>query len=1003
MAERGAGLPKTFLDPNTAFGAPTVSFGGFNASSSWFGPLNPLNPIAPKEVTGRQFDLQPGYNIISKPRQQEQISFAYLRNLADGYDVLRTIIETRKDQVDRMNWSVRAKKGKKVSDARLQAVTTFFMRTDGEHTFNQWLRMILEDLFVIDAPTIWKQRTRGGDLYALRPLDGGSIKRVIDDWGRTPMPYTDENGVLVIPPAFQQVFKGYPAVDYTVNDLVYAPRNIRTNRVYGYSPVEQILMTVNIALRRQLGQLEYYTAGNIPEALIGVPDTWTPDQIKQFQDYWDIYFTGDAAARRKAKFVPGGVAKTFIQTKEPELKNVFDEWLVKVCCYAFSVSSQAFSSQVNRATANAQKEQAEEEGLSPILQWVKHLIDPIINIDLKEPDIEFIWNEDIQIAPVDEANILKTYTGAALLTINEARDRLGMDPSNVPEADELGFATATGFVYLDETKKPEPLEPSLGNGPVKTTPKVKKAPAEVTKLDELFDLVKEHVGHDVDDQPRDNKGRFASSGGPSAREQRKAAKPRKDDGIARDEHGRFVPGKITKEGAKKIARKVGAKVALASVLAATGAAVVHFTRNSEIGSTIGDAVSEAASKLTKTLLVSSAETMLATALRAAGSDADFAKKAASVVRKTIMGVLDALAEKTSTDTELGISDEDMDEVMRIARTILPNFSEQVCDALIANLESHGTDMSSMTDQIESDRQEFVDAVSELGKSASPFDLQKGLVKQPLLKYNRPATKKATKAAFDTIYNAFQAAKKSAATLIRDGLTPLLENVGKAAKTTSSDAITLAAALDLSAIEDIVVDLGDDLGIVSSDAAHRTIIQIGASTTDELVSQTSDNAAQWAKDHAAELLGKKILSDGTVVDDPGLDYTITESTRNLVRDVISKGIRDGLTLDQIVQNVEDIGFSEERAQSIAEDEVAIANSAGTLQGYSDAASAGVEVLKGWLTVGDEKVDDEICGPNEEEGPIPLDQPFQSGHMTPIGHPRCRCSLVAYVGSTTQTEE
>jgi hypothetical protein len=52
----------------------------------------------------------------------------------------------------------------------------------------------------------------------------------------------------------------------------------------------------------------------------GVPDSWTPDQIKNFQDYWDAYFTGDLAARRRAKFVPGGVAKTFIQTKEPELK-----------------------------------------------------------------------------------------------------------------------------------------------------------------------------------------------------------------------------------------------------------------------------------------------------------------------------------------------------------------------------------------------------------------------------------------------------------------------------------------------------------------------------------------------------------------------------------------------------------------------------------------------------------------------------------------------------------
>ena len=61
--------------------------------------------------------------------------------------------------------------------------------------------------------------------------------------------------------------------------------------------------------------------------------------------------------------MPGGVAKTFIQTKEPELKGVFDEWLARIVCYAFSVSHQAFVNQTNRSTGETQKEMAEEEGL----------------------------------------------------------------------------------------------------------------------------------------------------------------------------------------------------------------------------------------------------------------------------------------------------------------------------------------------------------------------------------------------------------------------------------------------------------------------------------------------------------------------------------------------------------------------------------------------------------------------------------------------------------------
>jgi hypothetical protein len=49
--------------------------------------------------------------------------------------------------------------------------------------------------------------------------------------------------------------------------------------------------------------------------------------------------------------VPGGVAKTFIQTKEPDLKGPFDEWLARIVCFAFSISPQALIQQMNRATA----------------------------------------------------------------------------------------------------------------------------------------------------------------------------------------------------------------------------------------------------------------------------------------------------------------------------------------------------------------------------------------------------------------------------------------------------------------------------------------------------------------------------------------------------------------------------------------------------------------------------------------------------------------------------
>lgn len=425
-----------------------MSESGVNAPSGWFGPLKPLAPIAPPEVAGRQWDYPSGYNLVVRPRAYEAASFADLRSLADAYDFLRIIIETRKDQIERMAWSFKAKEGRKVSAARIDALAGFFARPDGETDFASWMRVLLEDLLVLDAPTLWRQRNRDGSIAALHPLDGATIKRVIDDWGRTPKPFM-AGGQIIHPAAYQQVLKGFPAVNYTTRDVFYAPRNMRAGRVYGLGPVEQIMMTVSIALRRQVFQLNYYTEGNIPESLIGVPEQWTPDQIKTFQDYWDAYFTGDLAARRRAKFVPSGVGKAFVQTKEPELKNVFDEWLARVVCYAFSVSSQAFVSQVNRATGETQKEMAEEEGLWPILQWAKRLIDRILVDDFGESDVEFSWGQDEQVEEADLQTILTGYVGAGIMTRNEARERLKFQRAPDPEADQLMITTANGVVPLN--------------------------------------------------------------------------------------------------------------------------------------------------------------------------------------------------------------------------------------------------------------------------------------------------------------------------------------------------------------------------------------------------------------------------------------------------------------------------------------------------------------------------------------------------------------------------
>jgi hypothetical protein len=228
--------------------------------TAWFGPQAPLPPAAPPDVAGRQFDYPFGFNLAVRPRGGEATGFAELRGLADASDLVRLAVETRKDQLERLSWRIRPRGiGRDApNDPRIAIIADFFARPDKRNGWHAWLRLLLEDLLVIDAPTLYRRQTRGGGLWALEVLDGATIKRLIDDGGRTPEPPS---------PAYQQILKGIPAVDYDATELIYAPRNARVHKAYGFSPVEQVQMAVNIALRRQIYQLQYYTEGNIPEAL----------------------------------------------------------------------------------------------------------------------------------------------------------------------------------------------------------------------------------------------------------------------------------------------------------------------------------------------------------------------------------------------------------------------------------------------------------------------------------------------------------------------------------------------------------------------------------------------------------------------------------------------------------------------------------------------------------------------------------------------------------------
>ena len=401
------------------------------AFSGWFGPQAPIPPVAPESVAGRQWDYAYGINLTYQPRNepgQASIDFPTLRRLAEpsegGLDMLRLAIETRKDQMQAQGWTIRSRNAEDDGGARAREWERMFRRPDGITPFRVWMRQLVEDHLIIDAVAIYPRELNGRMLFEI--VDAATLKRIVDNAGRVPPPPI---------PAYEQVLKGLPAVEYTTKEIGYYPYNLRSNRLYGMSRVEQVLGIVNIALNRQLSVLNYFTEGTVPDALVGVPESWNPDQIKQYQDYFDAMLSGQLGERRKMRFVPGGTNITF--SKPEILKNDFDEWLARIISYCFSLSPEGLVKQTNRATAETAHIAAKEEGLEPLKLWFKDLIDDLLDRG-GSPDLEFVFEDEEIVSPLTKAQVIQIYTGnKAIIDVNEARSMAGLPPASPEQLDAM--------------------------------------------------------------------------------------------------------------------------------------------------------------------------------------------------------------------------------------------------------------------------------------------------------------------------------------------------------------------------------------------------------------------------------------------------------------------------------------------------------------------------------------------------------------------------------------
>ena len=197
--------------------------------------------------------------------------------------------------------------------------------------------------------------------------------------------------------------------------------------------------------------------------------------------------------------------------------------------------------------------------------------------------------------------------------------------------------------------------------------------------------------------------------------------------------------------------------------------------------------------------------------------------------------------------------------------------------------------------------------------------------------------------------------------------------------------------------DIVPDMESILSATAAQGVKDALKQVSITTTDA-TKLANERAEAWAADRAAELVGMKWV-DGELVTNPNAEWSIAESTRDMIYSDVESAISEGWSNQKLSKAIRDNnGFSESRATMIARTETAFADTQGNKAAYLEAKATGLDVKWQWLTAGDDLVSEE-CEMNNE-AIAEIGEAFPSGATEPPQHPRCRCCCAPVVVDTSE---
>jgi DNA-binding MarR family transcriptional regulator len=479
-----------------------------------FGPLWPLmvqaiNP--PRTDTGRPeprvWEYPTGFNLPGSG--DRLIPWATLRAASVNVDIIRRCIEIRKDDVRALKWTWRisedAVKAAQEADpatprdeieaglrkkyaADIARLTKMWQRpwiTNGVR-FGQWVAAVMDDHITLDGVAVYPVTTVGGQVVGFRVVDATTIKLLINDLGERPQPPY---------PAFQQKLEGFPRGEYladvvlnedgtenvdngfTASQITYWRENFRTYTPYGFSQVEQALVSAALYLKRQGWMHAEYDEGSTPLTwLVPQGDKFTANQLspmqrREYETAINDDLEGQTGKRHRIKVSYPGFVPTQMDSVDEQYKPDYDLFLLKLVASHLGVTLDrlGFTEAKGLGASGQHERQAEvqdDSGVNPDAAMLTDLIMELSRNYLDCPEelvFEFFQKKTEDEAAKDAIWAARRQRGAA--SMNEDRKANGLTPWDTPEADMPSMVTATGIVYIEGGAEQQAAMQELAKNP----------------------------------------------------------------------------------------------------------------------------------------------------------------------------------------------------------------------------------------------------------------------------------------------------------------------------------------------------------------------------------------------------------------------------------------------------------------------------------------------------------------------------------------------------------